>query len=202
MTQIIGLTGNIASGKSTVAQLMAAAGATVIDADVLARDAVAPGSAGLAAIAARWPSVMARDGTLDRAALRRVVFDDPAERAALDAIVHPEVARRRDALVAAARSRGDAIVVYDVPLLFEAGLDRDVDVIVFVDAPESVRRARLVAQRGLSPHDADAMIASQWPPEPKRARSHFVIDNAGDRAALSARVAEVWRALAHRAASG
>ena len=202
MTQIIGLTGNIASGKSTVAQLMAAAGATVIDAVVLARDAVAPGSAGLAAIAARWPSVMARDGTLDRAALRRVVFDDPAERAALDAIVHPEVARRRDALVAAARSRGDAIVVYDVPLLFEAGLDRDVDVIVFVDAPESVRRARLVAQRGLSPHDADAMIASQWPPEPKRARSHFVIDNAGDRAALSARVAEVWRALAHRAASG
>jgi dephospho-CoA kinase len=202
VTRIIGLTGNIASGKSTVAALFAAKGATVIDADELARDAIGPGSPALAGVAARWPATILPGGALDRAALRNIVFRDAAARTALNAIVHPEVERRRAALVAAARAKRVPIVVYDVPLLFEAGLERDVDEIVLVDAPESVRRERLMRERGLSAADASAMIAAQMPSELKRPRAHHVIDNTADRAALAARVDAVWNALARPTASG
>lgn len=186
---IVGLTGNIAAGKSAVAARLAARGVPVIDADRLAREAVAPGSPALAAIVARWgPSVLAPDGTLDRGALRRIVFADPAERRALDAIVHPEVARRRDEAVAAHRARGDRLVVCDIPLLFEAGLEGTVDHIVLVDAPVALRRERLLRDRGLAPDDADAMIGAQWSSADKRGRSHDVLDNTGTRAELDAAV--------------
>lgn len=199
---IVGLTGNIAAGKSAVAARLAALGAPVIDADLLARAAVEPGTPALAAIAARWGAgVLAPDGRLDRAALRRIVFADPSERRALDAIVHPEVARLRDAAVAAERARGATIVVCDIPLLFEAGLEDSVDTIVLVDAPAATRRARLVRDRGLTPADADAMIAAQLPAASKRGRAHFVIDNDGTRAELDARVDALWAALRARAAS-
>ena len=194
---IVGLTGNIASGKSTVARLFADHGATIIDADVLARDAVDPGSAALGAIAARWgPGVLDARGALDRAALRHLVFERPDELEALNAIVHPEVARRRDALLAAARARGDRIVVADIPLLFEANLTGDVDTIVLVDAPRDLRLERLVHDRGLDAAAAMAMIAAQMPADLKRARAQHVIDNAGTRETLATRVAEVWRSLA------
>lgn len=202
MTLVVGLTGNIGSGKTTVASLLAAKGATVIDADTLARQAVAPGTPALAAISTRWPSVIASDGALDRVALRRIVFADGASRATLDAIVHPEVARLRDVALAQARARGAAVVVYDVPLLFEAGLEREVDTIVVVDAPEHVRRERLVHNRGLTDADATSMFAAQMPPSEKRGRAHHVIENDGDMVALSSRVDALWTALAHGQSRG
>ncbi|MFI5246774.1 MAG: dephospho-CoA kinase, partial [Gemmatimonadales bacterium] len=137
---VVGLTGNIGSGKSTVARMLEARGVPVIDADVLAREAVRPGSAALLAIVARWgPGMLAADGSLDRAAVRRLVFANADERRALDAIVHPHVKNERDALLAAARARGDRVVVCDVPLLFEAGLESEFDVILLVDAPRAAR---------------------------------------------------------------
>jgi dephospho-CoA kinase len=188
-----GLTGNIASGKSAVAARLAALGAPVVDADILAREAVEPGRPALAAIRGRWGDAVLRpDGSLDRAALRRVVFADPAERAALDAIVHPAVARLRHAALETARRRGEPFVVCDIPLLFEAGLERAVDRIILVDAPEAVRRARLVRDRGLEPAEADAMIAAQLPSAAKRDRAHRIVENDGTLDELDARVDELW----------
>lgn len=188
-----GLTGNIASGKSAVAARLAALGAPVVDADILAREAVEPGRPALAAIRARWgDAVLRRDGSLDRAALRRIVFADAAERAALDAIVHPAVARLRHAAVETARRRGEPLVVCDIPLLFEAGLEREVDRIILVDAPESVRRERIVRDRGLAAAEADAMIAAQWPAATKRARADRVVENDGTLEDLDARVEALW----------
>jgi dephospho-CoA kinase len=193
---LIGLTGNIASGKSLVTRLMAERGATIIDADILARRAVEVGTDAYRAIVERWGSdVLAPDGHLDRAALRRLVFADPTELEALNRIVHPEVGRLRDALVADARRRGDAIVVCDIPLLFERNLADDFDRVVLVDAPRPLRLERLVTDRGLRETEAMDMIAAQMPAELKRARADYVIDNDGSMATLERRVAEVWTAL-------
>ncbi|HVZ47810.1 MAG TPA: dephospho-CoA kinase [Gemmatimonadaceae bacterium] len=198
----VGLTGNIGSGKSTVARLLAARGAVVLDADAYAREAVAPGTPGLAAVVARFGSGALRpDGTLDRAALGRLVFADPAARHDLEAIVHPEVARRRGAGVAAARAAGADVVVSDVPLLFEAGLAHEFDVVVVVDAPEAARLERLMAARGLSRDEARARIAAQGDAAAKRARADVVIDNAGPPDALGPQVDALWRMLAARAGS-
>lgn len=194
---VVGLTGNIGSGKSTVARLLESRGVRVIDADVLAREAVAIGSPALGRIVARWGrGVLGADGALDRAALRRVVFANAAERRALDAIVHPEVKARRDELLASARAVGVRVVVCDIPLLFEAGLVDEVDVVLLVDAPRDVRLERLVRDRGLSQTDALAMIDAQLPAETKRARSAYVIDNDGTLDTLRARVEETWRSIA------
>lgn len=204
---VVGLTGNIAAGKSAVASRLASHGLPVIDADRLARDAVAPGTAALRAIVRRWgPGILAADGALDRAALRSIVFADPDERRALDAIVHPEVGRLRDAAVEAERARGATLVVCDIPLLFEVGLETLVDRIVLVDAPAALRRERLVRDRGLSPDEADAMIAAQMPSDAKRAAAHHLIENSGTREQLHARVdalVEELRGLARaRGAAG
>ena len=196
----VALTGNIAAGKSTVADLFRAWGATVIDADRLARDAEAPGSPVVRAIADRFgTSVIAADGALDRSRLRRLVLVDPAGLPDLNRIVHPEVHRRRAALVAEARARGDRIVVSDIPLLFEATDLTEFDAIVLVDAPAELRKDRLLRHRGLSPEEAERLLAAQWPAGPKRARSDFVIDNTGDREQLEREAAEVWKALLLRA---
>ncbi len=197
---VVGLTGNTASGKSSVAQLLAARGATIIDADVLARIAVEPGTPGHRAIEARWGRRMfLADGTLDRAALRHLVFAEPAELEALNAIVHPAVAKLRDQEVQAAKARGDRIVICDIPLLFEKKLQADYDVIVLVDAPKEVRLERLTTRRGMPRDDAMHMIAAQMPAELKRAQADFVIENDSDQRALSRRVDEVWAALEARA---
>ncbi len=193
---VVGLTGNIAAGKSAVAQRLAALGAPIIDADQLARAAVAPGTAALDKIAERFgPSVLAADGTLDRAAMRAIAFGDAAARLALNAIVHPEVERLRNEALATLRKQGSAIVICDIPLLFEVGLDRRMDKIIVVDAPAATRKARLMRDRGLSAAEADAMIAAQQSAAEKRARADFVIENDGSREALDARVDEVWRQL-------
>lgn len=196
----IALTGNIASGKSAVAELFRRWGATVIDADQLVREAQMPGGRVLPAIVERFGVAMLRpDGTLDRAALRAEVMEDAGAREDLNRIVHPEVHRRRSELLADARARGDRIVVSEIPLLFETMDPAEFDAVVLVDAPEDVRRRRLMADRSLTPEDADRMIRAQLPSTAKRARSNYVIDNAGGRTALERAAAEVWRALQARA---
>jgi dephospho-CoA kinase len=193
---LVGLTGNIASGKSVVSQLFSERGATIIDADVLARRAVETGTTAFRAIVERWgTSVLTPEGNLDRAALRRRVFGDPAELEALNEIVHPEVARLREELVSEARARGDRLVVCDIPLLFERSLVDEFDKIVLVDAPRPIRLERLVKDRGLRETEAMDMIAAQMPAELKRARADYVIDNAGTFGDLEARVRDVWGAL-------
>jgi dephospho-CoA kinase len=199
---IVGLTGNAASGKSSVAQLMAARGATIIDADVLARIAVEPGSPGLKAIVDHWGTgILTPDGALDRETMRHRVFANPKELEALNAIVHPAVARLRDQAISVARSQGARIVICDIPLLFEKDLARDYDVIVLVDAPKAVRLERLTTRRGLAQDDAVHLIAAQMPAELKRAHADFIIDNDSDQRALSRRVDAVWAALEARAAA-
>lgn len=194
--RIVGLTGNIAAGKSAVAARLAELGALIIDADILAREAVEPGRPALAAIVGRWGNdVLRPDGSLDRAALRRIVFSDPAERAALDAIVHPAVDRLRIAAIETARRRGETLVICDIPLLFEAGLEHKVDIVVLVDAPVELRRARLINDRTLPPEEADAMIAAQLPSAEKRARADQIIDNDGTLEQLDERVAALWQSL-------
>ena len=168
----VALTGNIGAGKSTVAGLFDAWGATLIDADRLVREAQAPGTPVLEAIAERFGAeVISSDGSLDRPALRARVLADPTALADLNRIVHPAVRRRRLELLGQARARGDRIVVSDIPLLFEADDPKAFDAVVLVDAPEPVRRARLLASRGLSPAEADRMMAAQLASDPKRAQS-------------------------------
>ena len=193
---LVGLTGNIASGKSTVAHLLSERGATIIDADILARRVVEVDTPAYREIVKRWGSeILAPDGTLDRAALRRRVFKDPVQLEELNRLTHPEVTRLRDRLVADARRRGDRIVICDIPLLFERHLVDEFERIVLVDAPRPLRLERLVRERGLGETEAMDMIAAQMPAELKRARADFIIDNEGTLAALERRVDEVWSAL-------
>jgi dephospho-CoA kinase len=197
---LVGLTGNIASGKSTVAQLFSERGATIVDADILARRAVEVGTPAYQRIVRRWgTSILAPDGRLDRAALRERVFGFPEELEALNEMVHPEVGRMRDRLVGDARQRGDRIVVCDIPLLFEKNLVGDFDRIVLVDAPRDVRLDRLVKDRGLRETEAMEMIAAQMPAELKRARADFIVDNGGSLTELEEQVAAVWSALEQEA---
>ncbi|HMC56282.1 MAG TPA: dephospho-CoA kinase [Gemmatimonadaceae bacterium] len=199
---LVGLTGNIASGKSTVAQLFSERGATIIDADVLARRAVERGSKAFDAIVRRWgTSVLAPDEHLDRGALRRVVFGNPKELEALNEIVHPEVERLRGERLADARTRGDRVVVCDIPLLFEKKMVDQFERIVLVDAPRPIRLERLVMDRGLRETEAMDMIAAQMPAELKRARADFVIDNSGTLTELERRVSDVWATLVQHAES-
>ena len=197
---LIGLTGNIASGKSTVARLLSERGATIIDADVLARRVVEPGMPAFDEIARRWGrQVIAPDGSLDRDALRRLVFSQHEQLEELNEIVHPEVAAFRDRLVNEARQRGDRLVVQDIPLLFERGIVDQFDRIVLVDAPRPVRLERLMRARGLSETEAMDMITAQMPAELKRARADYIIENTGTVRELEERVSEVWQALEREA---
>lgn len=196
----VGLTGNIAAGKSTVARIWRSLDATVVDADVLARQAVEPGTPALARIVEEWgDEVVEAGGGLDRAALRAIVFADPGARERLEAIVHPAVAELRDEAYRAAAERGERVVVADIPLLFEAGLVDDFDAVVLVDAPEEIRLARLVGDRGMDPEEARRMIAAQMPSELKQARADFVIANKGTLMELDRRSREVWTELLRRA---
>ena len=192
----VGLTGNIASGKSEAATRFAELGATIVDADVLARDAVAVGSAAYKRVVERWgPEILSPDGSLDREALRHTVFADKAQLEELNAIVHPGVNRLRRKIVAEARNRGDAVLIYVIPLLFERRLANEFDQIVLVDAPKEVRLDRLVNRRGITEEDAGNMIAAQMLAELKRARADFVIENDGSMEELRNQVDAVWQRL-------
>lgn len=199
---LVGLTGNIASGKSTVARLLAEHGATIIDSDELARRAVERDTQAFRQIVRRWgDDVLSPDGMLDRAALRRQVFPDQSQLEELNRIVHPEVLRLRDRETAAARERGDRIVVCDIPLLFEVNAVDEFDRIVLVDAPRPVRLERLVRDRGLRETEAMDMIAAQMPAELKRARADWVIENSGSKKDLEQEVEKLWEEISQDEAS-
>ena len=186
----IGLTGGIGSGKSTVSRLLGEHGAVVVDADVIAREVVAPGTPGLAAIVEAFgPTVLAADGSLNRPGLAAVVFADPQARRRLDGIVHPLVRARAGELEAAAPA--DAVVVHDVPLLAETGQGSSYDLVVVVEADPAVRVARLV-QRGLTADDARARIAVQATDEQRRAIADVVLDNSGTPEQLAEQVDRFW----------
>ena len=196
----VALTGNIASGKSTVAALFRRWGAVIIDADQLVRETQAPGSPVLAAIVRRFgPGVLRPDGSLDRGQLRAMVLASPEALADLNRLVHPAVHRLRTERVERAREAGAGIVVTDIPLLFEAADPDSFDAVVLVDAPEDLRRQRIFERSGLPRHEADRLMAAQLPASAKRPRADYVIDNDGDLSQLEARTAEVWTALLARA---
>ena len=196
----VALTGNVGAGKTTVAELFNKWGATIIDADQLVREIQSPGQPALVQIVQRFGAgVIRSDGTLDRAALRGKVLADPTALADLNRIVHPEVRRRRLKLLEEARARGERIVVSDIPLLFEADDPASFDAVVLVDAPEMVRRDRLVTLRGLSTVEAERMMQAQQPSAAKRVRSDYVIQNDGDLPALERAAALVWQSLLDRA---
>ncbi|MGN6301600.1 MAG: dephospho-CoA kinase [Angustibacter sp.] len=187
----IGLTGGIGAGKSTVAEVLRSLGAVVVDADVLAREVVAPGSEGLAAVAAEFgPDVVGSDGALDRPALARLVFGDPARRARLEAITHPLVARRTAELVAAAAP--NSVVVHDVPLIVEKHMGALYHLVVVVDAPEEVRVRRLVASRPMTVDDARARIAAQATHGQRRAAADVWVDTDRDPDAVAAEATRLW----------
>lgn len=176
----VGLTGNVASGKSSVARMWADAGVPVVSADALAREAVSPGSPGLAEVVAAFGTdIVAADGSLDRAQLRAVVFSDPAARQRLEEILHPVIWRLRSAWLNERRAEGRRLVVSEIPLLFETGREADFDVVVFVDAPEEVRLRRITEDRGLSEEEGRAIMAAQMSAETKRARADIVVVNDG-----------------------
>jgi dephospho-CoA kinase len=176
--------------------MLAERGATIIDADELAREAVGPETQALKDIIRRWgKDVLSGDGSLDRAALRQIVFADQNELDALNRIVHPGVTRLRDREIAKARERGDQIVVCVIPLLFERNLVEEFDGIVLVDAPRPLRLERLVATRDLEETDAMNMIAAQMPAELKRARADYCIDNTGAIEDLERDVDALWSSL-------
>lgn len=194
--RIIGLTGGIASGKSTFAAALRDLGAPVIDADALARDAVRRGSAVLEEVVRQFgPGLVGPDGELDRKAMAAVVFADPGARARLEAIVHPAVRAGVAAETARLAREGHSIAFYDVPLLYERGLDREVDCVVVVHAPPALQLARLQARDGLTPAEARARLEAQMPIDEKARRADVVVTNEGDLASLRSRAAPLLAAL-------
>lgn len=191
----VALTGGIASGKSFCLSRFAALGAAVVDADLLARDAVAPGSATLASVAERFGAAIVRpDGTLDRPALGRIVFGDRAARADLEAIVHPEVYRRIDAWFAALPA-GTRVGIADIPLLFETGHEHEFTRVIVCACDPAVQIRRLMARDRLSEPEARARLAAQWPIEEKVARADYVIETDGSLVETEARVRGIYELL-------
>jgi len=194
----VGLTGGIGSGKSAVSARLATLGATIIDADALAREVVAPGTDGLAEIVATFGNgVLAADGTLDRPGLGRIVFGDEEKLKQLNAITHPRVGRLMMDAVKAAEARGDAAIVYDVPLLVESKLQDGYGVVIVVECPREIRLERL-EKRGLPRAEAEARMAAQATDEQRRAVATIVLDNSGTLDDLHAQVDRAWPELLAR----
>ena len=197
--QVVGLTGGVGSGKSTVSARLGQLGAVVVDADAIAREVVEPGTPGLASVVERFgPDVLDADGRLDRPKVAAVVFNDDAARADLNAIVHPLVGARTAELIAAAA--GDAIVIYDVPLLVESNMAAGFEVVVVVEADPEIRVRRL-EKRGMSADDARARMAVQATDEQRRAVATELLVNNGSREELEAEVDALWDRLIARSAA-
>lgn len=194
MTIRVGLTGGIASGKSTVSAILRELGAVVIDADQLAREVVAPGTEGLAEIVAVFgEQVLTADGELDRPAMGALVFADEGRRRALEAIIHPRVRARSAEIEAAAPP--DAVLVHDIPLLAESGMGSTFDAVVVVDVPQEVQLDRMLSLRAMTQDDARARIAAQASREQRRAIATHLIDNTGTLEDLRHRVTEVFESV-------
>ena len=197
MTTRVGLTGGVASGKSTVAAMLAELGAVVIDADLLAREVVAPGTPGLAEVVAAFgPGVLTDDGRLDRPAVGSLVFSDPDARRSLEAIIHPRVRARAAEMEAAAPP--DAIVVHDIPLLVETGQQASFDAVIVVDVPVETQIERMTTLRGLSREEAEARVAAQATREQRNAAATYRLDNSGTPDDLRELVAKVVEGLRGR----
>ena len=176
----VGLTGNVASGKSTVSRLWASAGVPVVSADDLARDAVAPGGPAQAEIRELFgDEAFRKDGSLDRDRMRQLAFRDPEARRRLEGALHPHIRVLRERWLESRRLEGAPLVISEVPLLFEVGIEELFDDVVVVDAPEQVREERLVLERGISREEARRILAAQGDPELKLARADHVIRNGG-----------------------
>jgi dephospho-CoA kinase len=186
--KVFGLTGGIGSGKSTVAQLFAARGVPVVDADALAREVVVPGAPAHAEVAAIWPETIADDGTIDRKRLGAIVFGDPAARARLEAITHPRIAAAADARLAALAAEGHRLALYEATLLVESGRWRDFDGLIVVTASTETQIARAISRDGLSRAQAEARVRAQGTTAEKVRVATHVIDNDGGRAATEAQV--------------
>ena len=194
MSKRVGLTGGVASGKSTVSAILAELGAVVIDADALAREVVVRGTPGLDAVVAEFgPALLTPEGDLDRPAMGRLVFGDKGARKRLEAIIHPLVIDRMAVLEAAAGE--DDVVVHDIPLLAEGGRADTFDAVVVVDAPRDLQVERMLSDRGWTREDAESRIAAQATREQRRAIATHVIDNNGSLAELRARVEAVFAEL-------
>ena len=191
---ILGLTGGIGSGKSTVSRAFARLGAVVLDADLIAREVVEPGTPGLAAVVAAFgEEVLLPDGTLDRDGLGRLVFADEAARSRLSAILHPLIGARTAELWADAEASGAEVLVHDVPLLVEAGLQGMYDEVLVVDVPPEVQLDRLVRLRGMDPEEAQRRIDAQAPRAARLAVATQVIDNNGSLKDLEECVEALWK---------
>lgn len=194
----VALTGGIASGKTTVANLLAEHGALLIDSDQLAREVVEPGTPGLAQVVTRFgEQVLTQAGSLDRQALGEIVFADAAARADLNAIIHPLVRRRRAELIAQAAA--DQIVVSVIPLLVETGLVDQFDAVVVVDVPSQTQVARLVRRNDISPEQAQARLDAQASRAERLAAADWVVTNSGSRAELEAQVERLWSQMRSKA---
>jgi len=192
---ILGITGGIASGKSLATVYFAELGAAIVSADELARDVVKPGSVTLQALVERFGPGILTDGILDREALAAIVFADPASRADLDRITHPAIGRLAEQRLATLRLSGVPLVVYEAPLLFEAGAEGRVDKVLAVTVDPEVQLARLMARSGLDRKTAEARIAAQMPQTEKAARADYVIDNSTTPEALRAAVTALYQQL-------
>jgi len=190
----VGLTGGIASGKSTVSAILAELGAVIIDGDKLAREVVEPGTPGLAQVVEAFgPEILLPDGGMDRAKVGQIVFNDEAKRKVLEGIVHPLVFERYAALEASAPK--DGIVIHDIPLLAESGRADTFDAVIVVETPAEVQIERMLRDRGWTRADAESRIASQATPEQRRAIATYLIVNTGTREELRARVEAVYGEL-------
>jgi dephospho-CoA kinase len=197
---VVGLTGSIGMGKSNAARVFAELGAPVFDADAEVHALYQPGGAAAAAIAKAFPGARARDGGVDRAALRKLVQTDAGAFARLEAIVHPLVAERRRRFVSRWRRRGADVVVLDIPLLFETGGERKVDAVVVVSTSAAIQRRRVLARPGMTAEAFEAILARQVPDSVKRARADYVIDTGGSLLGARLQIAQVLRSLKRRAA--
>jgi dephospho-CoA kinase len=193
--RLIGLTGNIGSGKSTVGRLFAARGVPVVDADDLLREVQAPGSPGHAEIAAGWPQALAPDGRIDRKRLGDIVFAEPAARRRLEAITHPRIQELSRARAAALAAAGHDLAIYEASLLVESGRDKELGGLIVVTASPETRLARVMARDGVREEDVRARMRAQLPQEEKVRRATHVIDNDGDLAATEAQVERVLASL-------
>ena len=199
---MVGLTGGIGSGKSAVSRLLAEHGAVVVDADLVAREVVEPGTEGLAKVVAEFgEQVLRPDGTLDRPALGALVFADPEKLAALNSIVHPLIGQRTAELLEQARASGAEVLVHDVPLLVESHLAEAYDAVVVVAADPETQVARLTALRGMSEQEARQRIAAQAPLADKLAVATHVISNDGPIEELAPQVDRLWADLTAEVAS-
>jgi len=193
--RIIGLTGGIATGKSTVSAMLRELGAEVIDADELAREVVVPGSPAFLDIQRRFPDVIGPDGRLDRAKLGGVIFSSAQERAALNAIIHPRIHQAFLDKKAALAQRGVPVAIYDAALLIENGLQHQMNGVILVTAPRQLQIARLRQRNGLTQSEAEARLSSQMPLSEKERFASWIIENSGALPSLRSQVGKVWNAI-------